>query len=584
MSFKFNSLMTATVLGLALTACGGGGGGGSDNSSGGSTPGTDGGTGNPPVVTNPNPPTSNLGNNLTALCSTVDKNCGSVNNFTYSGSGTGIWGYTNETAAPVTIEFNIAGAQNKQVTQALVSLDAAYTNLGSTNFSLNQVQSVHDVQKSTVNTPYQNKDNTKIQDGFQALLEQQEADFKKSLKAGASQRSMAKSLPISASVIAYNVGDKQMFTQSNMQSQYVSREYTLSTLDVLPDGRKLNVWVETAELGPNKILASDINAIRTHFLNTYAANVKLNGNPYDATLSTKYPTLIADAPLQPINVMLSNINNDGKGLGTTGYFSPINFSLKNVFADSNEALQVYLDTETVYAIYGKVLNPANPEDATAREEGLNFLKNTLSHEFAHLILFTQRYLINNVLNTSTFANESFALATEDILRNVSPVTDHFITNRAYFFAQGFGANCSFNSWNCANPYERTSVLMAYLVRKYGVPFYKDLIQNTSEDDTTIFNQTIQKHGGKSLTDELVKFQALRAGLANDGVAGFDLPGITSDGFTLVSYNSFFPSSTSMVKPLELYGVGGTWYQNKTVALPAARITLPAKTSFVVVVK
>lgn len=569
---------TALVLAVALSACGGGGGSASYSpeppiSSQPEVPNTD----------NPNQPGVSLpsdkvySNNLVAMCSVLDTNCGSLNHSMYAGDGTGIWNYVNETSSPVTIQFNISNVNNKSVTKSIVSLnDSATSDIKNVNLSVNPK-----VSSSIASDELSDDEKVrKFKDG----LHQKELEMKKMLEPGSSKS--LKNRMSSYSIANYwNVGDKQGFNKIQTdQNVDQMKSFTVADKAALPDGRDLYIWVEDTEFQGNKIIPSDVTSIKNHVLSVYGSLISLNGDAYK-DFSAKYNNLIGDTIKQPIHIMLTNMNYDNRGFGVLGYFASVNSFLKQTYANSNEALQVFLDTETIYLNQGVQLNPSNPQDNIKREEFLDVIKSTFTHEVTHLMLYTQRVFANNALHES-FSSESFAESAEDILRGQSQLANNFfLTSRVVYFNTSSGSQCKFDNWSCSNAYEKASVLMAFLVRKYGVGFYKDVTQDyVSTNAFSMFDSAIKKNGGKSLADELMKFQVLRAGLKGKAVNGFDLPGISSQGFNLLSYNNSIPTSRNLSNPNILGGLGGSWFRTDVTSNPKGEITLPAKSAFVLVVQ
>ena len=86
-------------------------------------------------------------------------------------------------------------------------------------------------------------------------------------------------------------------------------------------------------------------------------------------------------------------------------------------------------------------------------------------------------------------------------------------------------------------YDVNGSLGAYLVRQYGVGFYKQLLSNTtSTDSLQVLGNAIQQAGGPTLPVAVQRWGANIALLPADSPGGFGWPARTEQGFTLAAIN------------------------------------------------
>lgn len=575
---KFNRLtLVALATSAFLTACGGGGGG---DSGGGNNGGNNGGGEVPTVPTVPTSPGTE-GSSLKVFCSGA--NCGAVSENAYSGSGVGVWQHENATEQPKNVNVNISGVAGKTLYAALVNISPESVSISNNNLNtLLQIQDAGSLKKKEVSADANvNADEVKAQE-FHKKLNDFSNDSVKMLKiADPSEKVAAMKLAQANPLV---IGETQVFSFYNgVTTTYNNQNFRFVKSVQANDGRTIQYWVQDSEWNPSKIVESDIEFLNTKFLKTYSENKRLNGEPY-GTAAEKYSNLIPSAN-QPINILLGNITPNNRGYGVAGYFYSLNNFLKSAQPTSNEALQVFLDTENIYTLKGNY----EPEGSAGREEGLDLTATSLIHEFSHLIAYYERNLVRNVTDTNSFLSESIALSTEFLLQDLAGFkTDIFATRSWPFMVQNTTNKCGIFSWNiCTNSYERTSTLMAFMASKYGPAFHQSYVRDISSANMYyMFNNRISG-SGQNFTDEVKRFAMLPAGLDVEMPAGFGLGGLERDGLKVKKYNGVLTASgESMTNVQTLPDFGASYFLKSKIQGNDIQKTVivPAGTALVLMVK
>ena len=483
----------ALALGAVLAGCGGGGGGG------------------------PSGPSSQL----TAACSGTA--CGAANATTYSGQGVGVWSYTNTTQAEQQIPVGLTNLGSKQVT-------LIYTNNGDASVPMPALTltppaaTTATAQKSLSAAPATvNRIPERIRN-FKPRLTAADMQARQSIK------------PQAAAILP--VGSQRSWFVQPGDSRIETRQATLRRQASVPTPtgtRTINVWLEDSEYDAAKVSDAMLDTLLQRFTSgsdaVYPLITGLSGEPWGAH---SYSDLID--PEQPLDIVFVNFVPDRTPYGLLGYF----WSLNNFKQDpanpdlkySNQSLSFYMDTETLY------LDPA---------EGMTNQISTLSHEFVHMTNFYRRSVQLSKPGTDyafdTFLEEMSAMMGEDIVaQRVTPGFNSIANGRVPSWLSRSGFNCDPAAWSAdtAAPcfgYDVNGSLGAYLVRQYGVGFYKQLLSNTtSTDSPQVLGNAIQQAGGPTLPVAVQRWGANIALLPADSPSGFGWPARTEQGFTLAAIN------------------------------------------------
>ncbi|MFG0677803.1 hemagglutinin [Delftia sp. WSY_7] len=483
----------ALALGAVLAGCGGGGGGG------------------------PSGPSSQL----TAACSGTA--CGAANATTYSGQGVGVWSYTNTTQAEQQIPVGLTNLGSKQVT-------LIYTNNGDASVPMPALTltppaaTTATAQKSLSAAPATvNRIPERIRN-FKPRLTAADMQARQSIK------------PQAAAILP--VGSQRSWFVQPGDSRIEARQATLRRQASVPTPtgtRTINVWLEDSEYDAAKVSDAMLDTLLQRFTSgsdaVYPLITGLSGEPWGAH---SYSDLID--PEQPLDIVFVNFVPDRTPYGLLGYF----WSLNNFKQDpanpdlkySNQSLSFYMDTETLY------LDPA---------EGMTNQMSTLSHEFVHMTNFYRRSVQLSKPGTDyafdTFLEEMSAMMGEDIVaQRVTPGFNSIANGRVPSWLSRSGFNCDPAAWSAdtAAPcfgYDVNGSLGAYLVRQYGVGFYKQLLSNTtSTDSLQVLGNAIQQAGGPTLPVAIQRWGANIALLPGDVPSGYGWPARTEQGFTLAAIN------------------------------------------------
>ena len=483
----------ALALGAVLAGCGGGGGGG------------------------PSGPSSQL----TAACSGTA--CGAANATTYSGQGVGVWSYTNTTQAEQQIPVALTNLGSKQVT-------LIYTNNGDASVPMPALTltppaaTTATAQKSLSAAPATVNQIPERIRNFKPRLTAADTQARQSIK------------PQAAAILP--VGSQRSWFVQPGDSRIETRQATLRRQASVPTPtgtRTINVWLEDSEYDAAKVSDAMLDTLVQRFTSgsdaVYPLITGLSGEPWGAH---SYGDLID--PDQPLDIVFVNFVPDRTPYGLLGYF----WSLNNFKQDpanpdlkySNQSLSFYMDTETLY------LDPA---------AGMTNQISTLSHEFVHMTNFYRRSVQLSKPGTDyafdTFLEEMSAMMGEDIVaQRVTPGFNSIASGRVPSWLSRSGFNCDPAAWSAdtAAPcfgYDVNGSLGAYLVRQYGVGFYKQLLSNTtSTDSLQVLGNAIQQAGGPTLPVAVQRWGANIALLPADSPGGFGWPARTEQGFTLAAIN------------------------------------------------
>ena len=483
----------ALALGAVLAGCGGGGGGG------------------------PSGPSSQL----TAACSGTA--CGAANATTYSGQGVGVWSYTNTTQAEQQIPVALTNLGSKQVT-------LIYTNNGDASVPMPALTltppaaTTATAQKSLSAAPATGNQ-----------IPERIRNFKPRLTAGDTQARQSIQ-PQAAAILP--VGSQRSWFVETGSSKIETRQATLRRQASVPTPtgtRTINVWLEDSEYDAAKVSDAMLDTLVQRFTSgsdaVYPLITGLSGEPWGAH---SYSNLID--PDQPLDIVFVNFVPDRTPYGLLGYFWSLNnFKQDQANPDlkySNQSLSFYMDTETLY------LDPA---------AGMTNQISTLSHEFVHMTNFYRRSVQLSKPGTDyafdTFLEEMSAMMGEDIVaQRVTPGFNSIASGRVPSWLSRSGFNCDPAAWSAdtAAPcfgYDVNGSLGAYLVRQYGVGFYKQLLSNTtSTDSLQVLGNAIQQAGGPTLPVAVQRWGANIALLPADSPSGFGWPARTEQGFTLAAIN------------------------------------------------
>ncbi len=492
--------MLSLLFAIAMTACGGGGSG-SDVVTGSPTTPT-------PVAPTPIPPQALADNTFGVDCNGSD--CG-ASNLQYSGSGVGFWRYTNTSASHTGVPVNLMDVAGRTVT-------LVYTNQKATPVAMPPI-TLSLLQRSPRRAQQARDDAAQPVNQVPDQIREFNRNPPINRAAPSIQRSVSKADKPAAAI----VGNTQLWNVHVDQME--TRSATLRRKLTASDGRTINFWVENGEYASDRLTEAQLNTIASAFSSgsdaIYGMVTGLAGAPWG---THDFNDLIG--PNQELDVVLVNFDHDNQPYGLMGYFwSYNNFKRSASTPQSNESLSLYLDTETVYRTTG--------------ETGLKTQLNTLAHELTHMINFYQRgVVIDNTFDT--FLEETTALMMEDVVGlRVDPDYHPIRDGRFPDWLNQAGYNCNLTSWDddpgsdCFS-YSVNGSFGGYLLRYYGVEFYKQLLRNDSSSNSiTLLDTVIRNVGGLGLADAVRRWGTSIALLPTPGTPStFGYPERIDSGYTL----------------------------------------------------
>lgn len=489
---------------LALTACGGGGDGGSAPVA----------AANPPAAQTPATP--QLVTGLIQGCS-AGVTCGAATASSYSGTGTGLWGRTNDSTAAVDMQYSITGlSAGKTVSLMLTNLTSAAVTMPAT-VSSNVVADMVSPQALSVQAGAETT--------MRAIGEFNRAGWVDVANAGG--QPMLNTMGVPAPQMS--TAGMPLLTQKNWNDLNGSpRSATLRQQYTATDGKIINFWVEDAEY-PSHVTDAMVTALANAFAvpgpNSIYQNLVSIGGPVWGPSSA--PGLLPDG--QPVDIVILNITPDGKAYGTVGYFWALNNILKtssSKAANSNEAVSLYLDSETLQ--FGG-------------SDGLKAVKMTMAHEGTHMQNFYRRAVkMGSDYAYADWLEEMTAMQMEDILSNGIDATYNPIRDvRLFDFYRlgsyncnllnftGFGATCE--------SYSVSGTFGGFLNRQLGLPFYKDLLSRATKDSKTVLGEAIAAaRAGWTFDTAALNWKVSTTSPIPLGLVptGFGYPALTTGGYSL----------------------------------------------------
>jgi hypothetical protein len=477
----------------------------------------------PVVATGSTPETPVETSGLTPDCSGT--NCSATSANTYAGSGVGMWKLANTSGAGMQVPVNIGGLSGQDVMLVL-------TNTGATDQPMPGI-ALSDVQRN------------RSQPLLRSVLEiQPEASAAKTriaqfnskgagelLRQSAQRRDVLALAAMPRQAAAYTVGvTTRSWNHLNDSNVVEPRTARLEASTTMGDGTVVNFWVETSQIDGAKVSP----AILAELVATYTSGPdailgmveQVAGKPWGPH---GYSELIPAG--QPIDIVVLDFTPDTQPYGLLGYFWGANNFTQAVIPDSNEAVALFLDAETLYL-----------DAAGGTNKGLQVIKSTMAHETTHMVNFYQRGVLPGggafYLN-DTWLEEMTAMVMEDLLSTRIDATYNKIRDVRLAAYLGSGNyNCKLTVFVAGNPCDGYSVsgsFGGYLLRQYGLAFYKHLLANKSSGDSeTVLDASIKAAGGPGLAEALRRWSTTVALLpAGTSPAGFGYPGRTETGFTII---------------------------------------------------
>ncbi len=257
---------------------------------------------------------------------------------------------------------------------------------------------------------------------------------------------------------------------------------------------------------------------------------------------------------QPLDSGILNFNQDGKPFGTVGYFWSMHNFLKSSAPNSNEAISLYLDSETM---------------ALGGAKGLQSIKTVMAHEGTHMQNFYRRQVkMGPAYAYDTWLEEMTAMQMEDFQsHDIDPTYNPIRDVRLPDFYRYSDYNCNLLQFTgfgaICESYAVSGSFGGFLDRQLGLPFYKDLLTRATTGSKDALDQAIRAaQPGWTFEQALLnwKVTTTTALPAASAPAGFGYPAWSDGTFVLPQIDPSLPGYAALRKlpaavPAFLQGYG-----------------------------
>lgn len=364
---------------------------------------------------------------------------------------------------------------------------------------------------------------------------------------------------------------------------------TLRQQASLSNGQNLNIWVADSEWTTSgtsyKVTQTQVDNLASKFATAgtgiFDLATTVAGVPWGSTGKTN---LISSA--QDVNIVVTNFVSDSSPGGLLGYFYQLNNFLKtsgSSYTNSNEALVFFIDSETL---------------ASSAQKYQDLMVSVLAHEFTHMINFYQRAVLNGVW-FDTWLEETSAMMMEDLLNPqiITTYNDIRDSRMPGWFGGGIN-NCSLTTYDDTTTdacfsYNIGGAYGAYLLRQYGVDFYKTLLASTATSSVTALDTAIKASDSTASFTTSVKRWGAAIALLDASVLptayGYPAKSVTvgTSSWTLPAYSgpsfsSYRKISSSLPSSLKAYAHAAQTFSASSSSFTRT-VTIPANTTLTVVV-
>lgn len=523
--------------------------------------------------------------------------CGASNPTTYSGSGTGVWRYSNTNATDAVIDVNIGGVTAGKTVTLLFSNGGMSTvaNLPNTGILAQPVLSLAEAAKAVAAVSI-----TPAEKAMQERRAAHDAAHDWILKDNARLANLLRDMPRSplsarsdaappvpqAGAASPVIGATRTWTDSFDPATPTNYPTTAKAVCPVANGRNAVVWVDPNAMSAGNVTDANVAAIVAAFCGNTGGAARLTTLLGDVWGAHVYPTyLISDTPLQDLNIVIIEVPSS-----TTwaGYFYSLNNFLKSApqitgAANSNEALVFFIDASQLI-----------------KDE--KYILSTLLHEATHMVNYYQRSIRQGTSPHDTWLEETSAMMSEDIVTpSVVKNTDSSDYNKiATYRLPSYlrtGGAVSYITWpTLSDPnYAMGGSFGAYLNRRYGLAIYQQLLSGCPLKSTSSYScldTLIKNNSGQGFEDEFAHFGASIFGLlpATGMPSKFGFPTRTDGGYTLMPIDvSAMAASLPAPSPLISYTATTHTYKVDTVAAGKTNyvrsgVVVPANTTLLVVVR
>jgi PKD repeat protein len=522
-------------------------------------------------------------------------NCAATGPNNYSGSGLGVWRYTNSsTTTDATININIGGVSaGKKVTLLFANGTAGDVT------TLPSAGTLMQIGAATKPMLQGAQDSTKAGDAqgraqaHEAIMRQNEEAMNVLLrtprvKTPVAGKSFKPGLVFAIAPPA--LGTSRSWTDLSASTPTAYSTSVVATCTV-STGRNVVVWGDTTA----GLSQANITALTNAFCGQnggYSRLAALLGDAWGGNAG-QYPNdLIQDSAnaLQDINIVIAAIANQPN---LVGYFSMVNNFLKtstalSLASQSNEALVFFIN-----ASWAK----ANSQVTAS----------ALLHEATHMINFYQRLVSRGTAHDRWLEETSAMMAEDIVVPAVLNYSDIAGANGRVANYVATGGAVNYIVWptgtgaNVLNNYALGGAFGAFLNRRYGLSIFKQLVTNCNDGGGSgqvtsyvCLDTLIQANGGTGFADDFARFGAtIFAKLPPAGLdARYGYPARSDGGYNLQAIDV---SALGTAVPNPATALGSKYsatthtYQIDTVAAGKTSyvrngVVVPANTTLLVVIQ
>jgi len=506
---------------LALAACGGGGDGGSGSAAPASTTTTTTTTTNAPAA-----PAPLQVSGLDQDCS----GCGAATASSYGGAGTGIWGRATS-GSDMDVQYAISGVAGRSISLMLTNLSSV---------SLAMPASISSNMVADMLSPQALSAVSDSEATQRAIGEFNRAGWVDALQRGGSAPMLSTQSVAAAPPLSSTIGLTTGATKSWYHSDGTWRPATMRTQMTASDGVKVNFWVEDVEFSAGHITQAMVDGLAATYAGTGGIYDRLVGIGGPVWGPNSYASSLLPAG-QPVDIVILNFNRDNQPFGTIGYFWSMHNFLQSAAPNSNQAISLYMDSETM---------------SLGGTPGMQSIRTVMAHESTHMQNFYRRQVsMGPAYAYDTWLEEMTAMQMEDFQSNAidptyNPIRDvrlpdfyrysDYNCNLLQF--TGFGATCE--------SYAVSGSLGGFLNRQLGLAFYKDLLTRAASTSKGVLDQAIRAaQAGWTFEQALLNWKVTTATAmpAASAPTGFGYPSRTDGTFVLPLIDLSLPGYAALRK-------------------------------------
>jgi Peptidase M30 len=444
--------------------------------------------------------------------------CAATDAHTYSGTGTGIWRFTNSSGSPTAIDVSVSGLKSGQAALFV------FSNGQITDTSAPIVPNPSPLPSPRPSFSPADSLQSSVDDAHHSILL---ANHERSIALIAARKEIVPNPLLRFAVIAppqlRDPPEKNVAHRAWVDNFAPGSPKTYDTVArescKLVDFRNAVFWVDPNLTGFDDAAVKAFTQAFCTPTGGYAQLAQLIGSPWGINTGANGDSLISDYPqLLDVNIAILNV---AAGTNWGGYFSSDNNFTHKESPTSNESLVFFI----------------NGPGAISNQK---YYLSTLLHELTHMINFYER-TVSRGFSHDVWLEETSAMMTEDIVVPAVLASYSIIPNeRVQPYARS-GGNTNLLDWpQLSGPnYNMGGSLAAFLDRRYGIELYRGLIDCKAPPPTTqpsygCVDGLIKAQQGQGFDDEFGRFAvSIFAALPAAGTPDkFGYPTLQSGGYTL----------------------------------------------------